>query len=300
MNEKYSKEEIDALKAMGYRVEDDQIYTKYIIEIVDGIETRFYNLTNKNLRVFEHIGWGSYKSTNLILEPIFKGEENEEILSYCLMDICPTNVRILYDEEYIKPSKPTKNVEKYQVKMSSNFILEEVEDYDSISTYLSIIDQFLIRSMILKINLDYRVQTELGFKRSKVLRDWTQALRISKTTDLALVQFGEKFNYNLGFRNINDISIDDVFKYMQEVFRIIYKTTAVLKKMSPDTIIIDVIPTEIAYVRALVEKEKYYVIIILNGIPYKQPLGSYTFQSLFEKNKPWNYIIIKETDNFIL
>ena len=300
MNGKYSKEEIDTLKAMGYRVEDDQIYTKYIVEFVDGIETRFYNLTNKNLRVFEHIGWGGYKSTNLILEPIFKGEENEEILSYCLMDICPTNVRILYDEEYIKPSKPTKNVEKYQVKMSSNFILEEVEDYDSISTYLSIIDQFLIRSMILKINLDYRVQTELGFKRSKVLRDWTQALRISNTTDLALVQFGEKSSYNLDFRNINDISIDDVLKYMQEVFRIIYKTTAVLKQMSPDTSIIDVIPTEIAYVRALVEKEKYYVITIQDGFPFKQPLESYTFQSIFVKNKPWNHIIIKKTDNFIL
>lgn len=300
MNGKYSKEEIDTLKAMGYRVEDDQIYTKYIVEFVDGIETRFYNLTNKNLRVFEHIGWGGYKSTNLILEPIFKGEENEEILSYCLMDICPTNVRILYDEEYIKPSKPTKNVEKYQVKMSSNFILEEVEDYDSISTYLSIINQFLIRSMILKINLDYRVQTELGFKRSKVLRDWTQVLRISNTTDLALVQFGEKSSYNLDFRNINDISIDDVLKYMQEVFRIIYKTTAVLKQMSPDTSIIDVIPTEIAYVRALVEKEKYYVITIQDGFPFKQPLESYTFQSLFVKNKPWNHIIIKKTDNFIL
>lgn len=32
MNGKYSKEEIDTLKAMGYRVEDDQIYTNYIIE----------------------------------------------------------------------------------------------------------------------------------------------------------------------------------------------------------------------------------------------------------------------------
>lgn len=51
MNEKYSKEEIDTLKAMGYRVEDDQIYTKYIVEQEGDIDHHIYNVSNKDLRI---------------------------------------------------------------------------------------------------------------------------------------------------------------------------------------------------------------------------------------------------------
>lgn len=114
MNEKYSKEEIDTLKVMGYRVEDDQIYTNYIIEQAGDIDHHIYNVTNKDLRIYSYIGKGEYRATNLILEPIFKDEENERILSRSLMSICPTNVHILYDKDYLKPSNPNINVVEYQ------------------------------------------------------------------------------------------------------------------------------------------------------------------------------------------
>src|SRR5699024_2452569 len=119
MNEKYSKEEIDTLKAMGYRVENDQIYTNYIVEQEGDIDHHIYNVSNKDLRIYMYngkgyISKGEYRATNLILEPIFKGEENEKILSRSLMSICPTNVHILYDKDYLKPLNSNINVVEYQ------------------------------------------------------------------------------------------------------------------------------------------------------------------------------------------
>ncbi len=66
MIKNYSKEELEILECMGYRVENGQIYTRYIVECVRGIEHHIYNVTNKDLRIYKNTDHGGYLATNLI------------------------------------------------------------------------------------------------------------------------------------------------------------------------------------------------------------------------------------------
>ena len=296
MNEKYSKEEIDTLKAMGYRVEDDQIYTNYIIEQAGDIDHHIYNVTNKNLRIYRYIGKGEYRATNLILEPIFKDEENERILSRSLMSICPTNVHILYDKDYLKPSNTNINVVEYQeFSRSQNYFFEAREKEPEI--HLTISSDLLFRPLLMKVNLDYWIQKEFKITRDCVIERWMNILEFSKILDVCLIQYGMRESYDLRFVNVKDISINDILNYMNEKIRFIYKFTGTIDGLSSNIKVIEIIPTEIAYVRSFINKEKYSVFIVdntsdLNPVTFTD-MNDYSFRDLFETNKPWKNVIVK-------
>ena len=296
MNEKYSKEEIDTLKAMGYRVEDDQIYTNYIIEQAGDIDHHIYNVTNKYLRIYSYIGKGGFRATNLILEPIFKDEEKERILSRSLMSICPTNVHILYDKDYLKPSNPNINVVEYQeFSRSQNYFFEAREKEPEI--HLTISSDLLFRPLLMKVNLDYWIQKEFKITRDCVIERWMNILEFSKILDVCLIQYGMRESYDLRFVNVKDISINDILNYMNEKIRFIYKFTGTIDGLSSNIKVIEIIPTEIAYVRSFINKEKYSVFIVdntsdLNPVTFTD-MNDYSFRDLFETNKPWKNVIVK-------
>lgn len=297
MNGKYSKEEIDTLKAMGYRVEDDQIYTKYIVERAGDIDHHIYNVTNKDLRIYRYIGNGEYRATNLILEPIFKGEENEKILSRSLMSICPTNVHILYDKEYLKPSNPNINVVEYQkFSRSRKYFFKEAREKEP-EIYLTKSSDLLIRPLIIKQTLDYWIQKEFKITRDCVIERWMNILEGSKILDVCLIQYGMRESYDLRFVDVKDISINDILNYMNEKFRFIYKFTGTMNGLGSNIKVIEIIPTEIAYVRSFINKEKYTIFIVnntsnLNPVTFTD-MNDYSFRDLFETNKPWKNVIIK-------
>ena len=296
MNEKYSKEEIDTLKAMGYRVENDQIYTNYMIEQAGDIDHHIYNVTNKDLRIYSYIGKGGYRATNLILEPIFKDEEKERILSRSLMSICPTNVHILYDKDYLKPSNPNINVVEYQeFSRSQNYFFEAREKEPEI--HLTISSDLLIRPLLMKVNLDYWIQKEFKITRDCVIERWMNILEGSKILDVCLIQYGMRESYDLRFVNVKDISINDILNYMDEKIRFIYKFTGTMNGLGSNIKVIEIIPTEIAYVRSFINKEKYSLFIVDNTSDLKPvtftDMNDYSFRDLFETNKPWKNMIIK-------
>lgn len=297
MNGKYSKEEIDTLKDMGYRVEDDQIYTNYIIEQAGDIDHHIYNVTNKNLRIYRYIGKGEYRATNLILEPIFKDEEKERILSRSLMSICPTNVHILYDKDYLKPSNPNINVVEYQeFSRSQNYFFKEAREKEP-EIHLTISSDLLFRPLLMKVNLDYWIQKEFKITRDCVIERWMNILEGSKILDVCLIQYGMRESYDLRFVNAKDISINDILNYMNEKIRFIYKFTGTINGISSNFKVIEIIPTEIAYVRSFIDKEKYSVFIVnntsnLNPVTFAD-MNDYSFRDLFEINKPWKNMIIK-------
>lgn len=296
MNGKYSKEEIDTLKAMGYRVEDDQIYTNYMIEQAGDIDHHIYNVTNKDLRIYSYIGKGGYRATNLILEPIFKDEEKERILSRSLMSICPTNVHILYDKDYLKPSNPNINVVEYQeFSRSQNYFFEAREKEPEI--HLTISSDLLIRPLLMKVNLDYWIQKEFKITRDCVIERWMNILEGSKILDVCLIQYGMRESYDLRFVNVKDISINDILNYMDEKIRFIYKFTGTMNGLGSNIKVIEIIPTEIAYVRSFINKEKYSLFIVDNTSDLKPvtftDMNDYSFRDLFETNKPWKNMIIK-------
>lgn len=296
MNEKYSKEEIDTLKAMGYRVENDQIYTNYIIEQAGDIDHHIYNVTNKDLRIYSYIGKGGFRATNLILEPIFKDEEKERILSRSLMSICPTNVHILYDKDYLKPSNPNINVVEYQeFSRSQNYFFEAREKEPEM--HLTISSDLLFRPLLMKVNLDYWIQKEFKITRDCVIERWMNILEFSKILDVCLIQYGMRESYDLRFVNVKDISINDILNYMNEKIRFIYKFTGTINGISSNFKVIEIIPTEIAYVRSIIDKEKYTIFIVnntsnLNPVTFTD-MNDYSFRDLFETNKPWKNMIIK-------
>lgn len=297
MNGKYSKEEIDTLKAMGYRVEDDQIYTKYIVEQEGYIDHHIYNVTNKDLRIYSYIGKGGYRATNLILEPIFKDEEKERILSRSLMSICPTNVHILYDKDYLKPLNSNINVVEYQefIRSRKYFFKEAREKEPEI--HLTISSDLLFRPLLMKVNLDYWIQKEIKITRDCVIEKWMNLLESSKIMDVCLIQYGMRESYDLSFVNVKDISINDILNYMDEKIRFIYKFTGTINEISSNFKVIEIIPTEIAYVRSFIDKEKYSVFIVnntsnLNPVTFTD-MNVYSFHDLFETNKSWKNIIIK-------
>ena len=297
MNEKYSKKEIDTLKAMGYRVENDQIYTNYIIEQAGDIDHHIYNVTNKDLRIYRYIGNGEYRATNLILEPIFKDEENERILSRSLMSICPTNVHILYDKDYLKPSNPNINVVEYQkFSRSQKYFFKEAREKEP-EIHLTISSDLLFRTLLMKGNLDYWIQKEFKITRDCVIEKWMNILEGSKILDVCLIQYGMRESYDLRFVNVKDISINDILNYMDEKIRFIYKFTGTLNGLISNTKVIEIIPTEIAYVRSIIDKEKYTIFIVnntsdLNPVAFTD-MNDYSFRDLFETNKPWKNMIIK-------
>lgn len=296
MNEKYSKEEIDTLKVMGYRVENDQIYTNYMIEQAGDIDHHIYNVTNKDLRIYSYIGKGGYRATNLILEPIFKDEEKERILSRSLMSICPTNVHILYDKDYLKPSNPNINVVEYQeFSRSQNYFFEAREKEPEI--HLTISSDLLIRPLLMKVNLDYWIQKEFKITRDCVIERWMNILEGSKILDVCLIQYGMRESYDLRFVNVKDISINDILNYMDEKIRFIYKFTGTMNGLGSNIKVIEIIPTEIAYVRSFINKEKYSLFIVDNTSDLKPvtftDMNDYSFRDLFETNKPWKNMIIK-------
>lgn len=296
MNEKYSKEEIDTLNAMGYRVENDQIYTNYMIEQAGDIDHHIYNVTNKDLRIYSYIGKGGYRATNLILEPIFKDEEKERILSRSLMSICPTNVHILYDKDYLKPSNPNINVVEYQeFSRSQNYFFEAREKEPEI--HLTISSDLLIRPLLMKVNLDYWIQKEFKITRDCVIERWMNILEGSKILDVCLIQYGMRESYDLKFVNAKDISINDILNYMDEKIRFIYKFTGTMNGLGSNIKVIEIIPTEIAYVRSFINKEKYSLFIVDNTSDLKPvtftDMNDYSFRDLFETNKPWKNMIIK-------
>lgn len=302
MNEKYSKEEIDTLKAMGYRVEDDQIYTKYIVEQEGDIDHHIYNVSNKDLRIYMYngkgyISKGEYRATNLILEPIFKGEENEKILSRSLMSICPTNVHILYDKDYLKPLNSNINVVEYQeFSRSRKYFFKEAREKEP-EIHLTISSDLLLRPLLMKVNLDYRIQKEFNITRDYVIEMWMTLLESSKIMDVCLIQYGMRESYDLSFVNVKDISINDILNYMNEKIRFIYKFTGTIDGLSSNIKVIEIIPTEIAYVRSFINKEKYSVFIVdntsdLNPVTFTD-MNDYSFRDLFETNKPWKNVIIK-------
>lgn len=301
MNEKYSKEEIDTLKAMGYRVEDDQIYTNYIIEQAGDIDHHIYNVTNKDLRIYRYIGNGEYRATNLILEPIFKDEENERILSRSLMSICPTNVHILYDKDYLKPSNLNINVVKYQeFSRSRKYFFKEAREKEP-EIHLTISSDLLFRPLLMKDTLDYRIQKEFNITRDCVIEKWMSLLESSKVLDVCLIQYGMRESYDLRFVNAKDVRINDILNYMNEKIRFIYKFTGSINKISSNIKVTEIIPTEIAYVRSIINKEKYSVFIDnntsdLNPVTFTD-MNDYSFRDLFEINKPWKNIIIKYRSN---
>lgn len=302
MNGKYSKEEIDTLKAMGYRVEDDQIYTKYIVEQEGDIDHHIYNVSNKDLRIYMYISKGyiskgEYRATNLILEPIFKGEENEKILSRSLMSICPTNVHILYDKDYLKPSNPNINVVEYQeFSRSRKYFFKEAREKEP-EIHLTISSDLLLRPLLMKVNLDYWIQKEFNITRDYVIEMWMNLLEGSKIMDVCLIQYGMRESYDLRFVNVKDISINDILNYMDEKIRFIYKFTGTIDGLSSNIKVIEIIPTEIAYVRSIIDKEKYTIFIVnntsdLNPVTFTD-MNDYSFRDLFETNKPWKNVIIK-------
>lgn len=297
MNGKYSKEEIDTLKAMGYRVEDDQIYTKYIVEQAGDIDHHIYNVTNKDLRIYRYIGNDEYRATNLILEPIFKGEENEKILSRSLMSICPTNVHILYDKEYLKPSNPNINVVEYQkFSRSRKYFFKEAREKEP-EIYLTKSSDLLFRPLLMKQTLDYWIQKEFKITRDCVIERWMNILEGSKILDVCLIQYGMRESYDLRFVDVKDISINDILNYMNEKFRFIYKFTGTMNGLGSNIKVIEIIPTEIAYVRSFINKEKYTIFIVnntsnLNPVTFTD-MNDYSFRDLFETNKSWKNIIIK-------
>lgn len=296
MNEKYSKEEIDTLNAMGYRVENDQIYTNYMIEQAGDIDHHIYNVTNKDLRIYSYIGKGGYRATNLILEPIFKDEEKERILSRSLMSICPTNVHILYDKDYLKPSNPNINVVEYQeFSRSQNYFFEAREKEPEI--HLTISSDLLIRPLLMKVNLDYWIQKEFKITRDCVIERWMNILEGSKILDVCLIQYGMRESYDLRFVNVKDISINDILNYMDEKIRFIYKFTGTMNGLGSNIKVIEIIPTEIAYVRSFINKEKYSLFIVDNTSDLKPvtftDMNDYSFRDLFETNKPWKNVIVK-------
>lgn len=302
MNGKYSKEEIDTLKAMGYRVEDDQIYTKYIVEQEGDIDHHIYNVSNKDLRIYMYngkgyISKGEYRATNLILEPIFKGEENEKILSRSLMSICPTNVHILYDKDYLKPSNPNINVVEYQeFSRSRKYFFKEAREKEP-EIHLTISSDLLVRPLLMKVNLDYWIQKEFKITRDCVIEMWMNLLEGSKIMDVCLIQYGMRESYDLRFVNVKDISINDILNYMNEKIRFIYKFTGTIDGLSSNIKVIEIIPTEIAYVRSIIDKEKYTIFIVnntsdLNPVTFTD-MNDYSFRDLFETNKPWKNVIIK-------
>lgn len=302
MNEKYSKEEIDTLKAMGYRVEDDQIYTKYIVEQEGDIDHHIYNVSNKDLRIYMYISKGyiskgEYRATNLILEPIFKGEENEKILSRSLMSICPTNVHILYDKDYLKPLNSNINVVEYQeFSRSQNYFFKEAREKEP-EIHLTISSDLLFRPLLMKVNLDYWIQKEFKITRDCVIERWMNILESSKIMNVCLIQYGMRESYDLSFVNVKDISINDILNYMNEKIRFIYKFTGTINGISSNFKVIEIIPTEIAYVRSFIDKEKYSVFIVnntsnLNPVTFTD-MNVYSFRDLFETNKPWKNMIIK-------
>ena len=304
MNGKYSKEEIDTLKAMGYRVEDDQIYTKYIVEQEGDIDHHIYNVTNKNLRIYRYIGKGEYRATNLILEPIFKDEENERILSRSLMSICPTNVHILYDKDYLKPSNPNINVVEYQeFSRSQNYFFKEAREKEP-EIHLTISSDLLVRPLLMKVNLDYWIQKEFKITRDCVIERWMNILEGSKILDVCLIQYGMRESYDLRFVDVKDISINDILNYMNEKFRFIYKFTGTMNGLGSNIKVIEIIPTEIAYVRSFINKEKYSVFIVnntsnLNPVTFTD-MNVYSFRDLFETNKSWKNMIIKHRSDIEL
>lgn len=297
MNEKYSKEEIDTLKAMGYRVENDQIYTNYIIEQAGDIDHHIYNVTNKDLRIYMYIGKGEYCATNLILEPIFKDEENERILSRSLMSICPTNVHILYDKDYLKPSNLNINVVEYQeFSRSRKYFFKEAREKEP-EIHLTISTDLLFRPLLMKENLDYWIQKEFNITRDCVIEKWMNLLEGSKILDVCLIQYGMRESYDLSFVNAKDIRINDILNYMNEKIRFVYKFTGSINKISSNIKVIEIIPTEIAYVRSFINKEKYSIFIVnntsdLNPVTFTD-MNDYNFRDLFETNKPWKNMIIK-------
>lgn len=297
MNEKYSKEEIDILKAMGYRVENDQIYTNYMIEQAGDIDHHIYNVTNKDLRIYSYIGKGEYRATNLILEPIFKDEENERILSRSLMSICPTNVHILYDKDYLKPSNPNINVVEYQeFSRSQNYFFKEAREKES-EIHLTISSDLLLRPLLMKQTLDYWIQKEFNITRDCVIEKWMNLLEGSKILDVCLIQYGMRESYDLRFVNVKDISINDILNFMDEKIRFFYKFTGTINVLDSNIKVIEIIPTEIAYVRSIIDKEKYTIFIVnntsdLNLVTFTD-MNDYSFRDLFETNKPWKNVIVK-------
>ena len=282
MNEKYSKEEIDILKAMGYRVENDQIYTNYMIEQAGDIDHHIYNVTNKDLRIYRYIGKGEYRATNLILEPIFKD---------------PTNVHILYDKDYLKPSNLNINVVEYQeFSRSRNYFFKEAREKEP-EIHLTISTDLLLRPLLMKQTLDYWIQKEFNITRDCVIEKWMNLLEGSKILDVCLIQYGMRESYDLRFVNVKDISINDILNFMDEKIRFFYKFTGTINVLDSNIKVIEIIPTEIAYVRSIIDKEKYSVFTV-NNTTDSNPvtftdMNDYSFRDLFEINKPWKNMIIK-------
>src|SRR5699024_39697 len=133
--------------------------------------------------------------------------------------------------------------------------------------------------------------------RDCVIERWMNLLESSKIMDVCLIQYGMRESYDLSFVNVKDISINDILNYMDEKIRFIYKFTGTINGISSNFKVIEIIPTEIAYVRSFIDKEKYSVFIVnntsnLNPVTFAD-MNDYSFRDLFEINKPWKNMIIK-------
>ena len=149
----------------------------------------------------------------------------------------------------------------------------------------------------MKGNLDYWIQKEFKITRDCVIERWMNILEGSKILDVCLIQYGMRESYDLRFVNVKDISINDILNYMNEKIRFIYKFTGTLNGLISNTKVIEIIPTEIAYVRSIIDKEKYSVFTV-NNTSDSNPvtftdMNDYSFRDLFEINKPWKNMIIK-------
>ncbi len=122
-------------------------------------------------------------------------------------------------------------------------------------------------------------------------------LRFTKIMDICLIQYGMRESYDLSFMNVKNISINDILKYMNEKIRSIYKFTGTINELSSNIKIIEIIPTETAYVRSIINEEKYTILNIDNtdkSFPIAfSDMGIYNYHYLFETNKAWENIIIK-------
>ena len=149
----------------------------------------------------------------------------------------------------------------------------------------------------MKVNLDYWIQKEFKITRDCVIEMWMNLLEGSKIMNVCLIQYGMRESYDLRFVNVKDISINDILNYMNEKIRFIYKFTGTIDGLSSNIKVIEIIPTEIAYVRSFINKEKYSVFIVdntsdLNPVTFTD-MNDYSFRDLFETNKPWKNVIVK-------
>ncbi len=82
----------------------------------------------------------------------------KKTLSRSLMSICPTNVQILYDKDYIKLLIPNDNIDEYRdFARSQKYLFKEAWEKEP-EICLSTASDLLIRSLILKENLDYSIR----------------------------------------------------------------------------------------------------------------------------------------------